>query len=92
MKYLLVLAFIAVAAVSYISPEAEEPRYREVGYSHTVQYGENVHDIARKYIDLHAGKDYARFVFAIQYRNGLLEGRRLHPGMQIYIPCLKRVN
>lgn len=92
MKYLLALAFIAVVAVSYIFPEAEEPRYREVGYSHTVQYGETVHDIARNYINLHAGKDYARFVFAIQYRNGLLEGKRLHPGMQIYIPCLKKVN
>lgn len=92
MNKILALACIAAVALCYFFPKEEQPRYRQVYYNHIVQYGENVHDIARKYVEMHAGKDYARFVFSIKHHNGLLDGRRVEPGMMLMIPCLKRVD
>lgn len=89
---LLAIVCIAVVALSYFFPKEEPPRYEQVYYTHAVQYGENVFDIANKYIEMHAGKDYARFVFGVRHHNGLLDGRKLNVGEIIYIPCLKKVN
>lgn len=91
MNKLLALACIAAVAFCYFSPKEEPPRYRQVYYNHVVQYGESVHDIAHKYLEMHAGKDYARFVFGIKHYNGLLDGRKVEPGMLLTIPCLKEV-
>lgn len=92
MNKILAIACIALAAYCCFSQDVEQPRYRQVYYNHIVQYGENIHDVARKYLDMHAGKDYARFVFGIKHYNGLLDGRKVEPGMMLMIPCLKEVS
>jgi hypothetical protein len=71
--------------------QVEKPELVRIDIMHVVNPSEeSVHDIARKYIDMHKGpNDYARFVFAIKHVNGLLDNpRALRTGDRIIIPLL----
>lgn len=71
--------------------QVEQPELVRINVMHVVTPAEEtVHDIARKYIDMHKGpNDYARFIFAIKHVNGLLDNpRALHAGDRIIIPLL----
>lgn len=71
--------------------EVEKPELVRINVMHVVTPAEEtVHDIARKYIEMHKGpNDYARFVFAIKHVNGLLDNpRALNTGDRIIIPLL----
>ena len=93
-EMLLVLAVAVMVILHCLEDRAKEvnqPELVRINVTHVVTPAEeSVHDIARKYIDLHKGpKDYARFVFAIKHVNGLLENpRAIQSGDRIIIPLL----
>lgn len=88
----LVLAVAAVVMVQCTKDEkVKQPELVRINVVHVVTPAERtVHDIARKYIDLHKGpNDYARFIFAIKHINGMLDTpRTLQAGDRIIIPLL----
>ena len=97
-QMLLVVAVSAIVTLHCMKDEAkqvEKPELVRINVMHVViPAEETVHDIARKYIDMHKGpNDYARFVFAIKHVNGLLDNpRALHTGDRIIIPLLVNKN
>ena len=93
LQMFLVLAIAVVVMIVYTKEEekVKQPELVRINVMHVVTPAERtVHDIARKYIDLHKGpNDYARFVFAIRHVNGMLETpRALQTGDRIIIPLL----
>lgn len=99
MKYKLlqmVMVFAAavitmIACTKETEEKVKQPELVRINVMHVVTPAERtVHDIARKYIDLHKGpNDYARFVFTIRHINGMLENpRALQTGDRIIIPLL----
>lgn len=102
MKWLKEMLFVVAVSIMVLlhcmkdeAKQVDKPELVRINVMHVVTPAEEtVHDIARKYIDMHKGpNDYARFVFAIKHVNGLLDNpRALHTGDRIIIPLLVNKN
>lgn len=93
-EMLLVLAVAVMVMLHCMEDDVKEikqPELVRINVVHVVTPAEEtVHDVARKYIDLHKGpNDYARFVFAIKHVNGMLDNpRAIRTGDRLTIPLL----